>query len=180
MTGRLIGVVGPSGVGKDTLMNALSHSSPEFEIVRRVITRSGDLGGEDFEAVSEAEFERRRIAGAFCVHWNAHGLRYGIPYDVRVKVGKGQQLLVNLSRDVLVDVALVFPIFSVLHVTARPETLAARLLGRGRETEDEIARRLERAARPLPSGLTILTVSNDGALEETVDEALALLHPVRV
>lgn len=179
MTGRLVAVVGPSGVGKDTLMRALSDASPEFGLVRRVITRSAELGGEDFEAVSEDEFELRRKSGAFCVDWRAHGLRYGIPDDVRLRVGKGEQLLVNLSRDVLIDVGTVFSRFSVLNVTARPETLAARLAGRGRETADEITRRLARAARPLPQGLSILTVSNDDRLEETVDAALALLQPVR-
>lgn len=179
MTGRLIGIVGPSGVGKDTLMRALSNSCPEFALVRRVITRSPELGGEDFDAVSEDEFDLRRKSGAFCVHWRAHGLLYGIPDDVRLRVGRGEQLLVNLSRDVLVDVGSVFPRFSVLNVTAKPETLARRLAGRGRESADEIARRLDRAARPLPQGLSILTVSNDHRLEETVIAALALLHPVR-
>lgn len=179
MTGRLIGVVGASGVGKDTLMRALSDSCPEFGIVRRAITRPADLGGEDYQAVSEDEFERRRAAGDFCIDWRAHGLRYGIPDAVRLQVGKGEQLLVNLSRDVLVDVSTVFPRFSVLNITASPETLASRLAGRGRETAEDITRRLERASRPLPKGLSIFTVSNDDRLEDTVDDALALLHPVR-
>lgn len=178
MSGRLIGVVGPSGVGKDTLMRALDGACPDFDIARRVITRPADLGGEDYEPVSEAEFESRRAAGAFCISWRAHGLRYGIPDTVRLRVAKGEQLLVNLSRDVLVDIATVFPHFSVLNVTAQPETLAVRLAGRGRESAEDIARRLGRANRPLPQGLSILTISNDGPLEDAVDDALALLHPV--
>ena len=40
MTGLLVGVVGPSGVGKDTIMAAISEAAPEFGIVRRVITLS--------------------------------------------------------------------------------------------------------------------------------------------
>ena len=179
MTGRLIGVVGPSGVGKDTLMRALADASPDLALVRRVITRAPELGGEDYEAVNDAEFEARRLSGAFCIHWRAHGLRYGIPDSIRLRVGKGEQLLVNLSRDVLVDVATAFPRFAVLSVTAADETLAARLTQRGRETSDEIVKRLERARRPLPIELTVYSVSNDGALEDAVDEALALLHPVR-
>lgn len=179
MTGRLIGVVGPSGAGKDTLMRALANASPDFELVRRTITRAPDLGGEDFDAVTEEDFEARRRAGHFCIHWRAHGLRYGIPDQIRLRVGKGEQLLVNLSRDVLVDVATVFPCFAVLNVIASDQTLAARLSSRGRETDEDIARRLARAGRALPDGLTIYTVSNDGAIEDAMDEALALLHPVR-
>ena len=179
MTGRLIGVVGASGVGKDTLMRALTEASPELSLVRRVITRAPCMGGEDYEPVTEAEFETRRKAGEFCIHWQAHGLRYGIPDDIRRRVAKGEQLLVNLSRDVLTDVAKVFPRFAVLNITASDETLAARLSGRGRETADQIARRLDRARRALPEGLTIHNVSNDGPLSDTVNEALALLYPVR-
>lgn len=179
MTGRLIGVVGPSGVGKDTLMAGLSHAFTEFELVRRVITRDGTLGGEDFEAATPDEFQRRAAAGDFCVHWEAHGLLYGIPDAVRFRIGKGEQMLVNLSRNVLTQVAEVFPNFEVLNITASPETLAKRLQGRGRETRDEIARRLARSVKPFPTGLAVHTIHNDGLLEDAVSEALRLLQPVR-
>ncbi len=178
MTGRLICIVGPSGVGKDTLIAALAEASPDFAIVRRVITRAPELGGEDFEGVTEEEFERRRAAGAFCIHWRAHGLSYGIPDEVRLRVGKGEQLLVNLSRGVLEEVAAKFPQFAVLNVTASAEVLAARLADRGRETPEEIEARLNRSS-DLPEGLPIVTIENDGPIEETVDAALGLLHPVR-
>ena len=180
MNGRLIGVVGPSGAGKDSLMNALVARRSDFGIVRRVITRPPDQGGEAYDAVTEDEFDRLRAAGAFCVDWRAHGLRYGIPDTVRPRIAGGEQLLVNLSRDVLTDVAPVFPGFTVLNVIAARETLAARLAARGRESGDEIARRLDRAPRPMPPGLPVLTVSNDGALADTVDAAIAGLQPVRV
>ena len=179
MTGRLIAVVGPSGVGKDSLMQALIARCPDLGLVRRVITRQGDLGGEDFDAVGEAEFESLRRAGRFCVTWRAHGLFYGIPEETRLRVAAGEHLLVNLSRDVLSEVAAAFPSFAVLNVTARDDTLAARLRARGRETEEDIARRLARAAKPLPEGLPVLTVCNDGALDDAVDRALALIQPVR-
>ena len=177
MTGQLIGVVGPSGVGKDRLMTALAESGAGFSLVRRVITRKADLGGEDFEHVSEPEFELRRHNGAFCLNWSAHGLRYGIPDEVRVRASKGERLLANLSRDVLPDAAKLFADFCVLHVTASPDTIAKRLADRGRETIDDIKRRLARASAPLPSNLTVHTVENNGALEQTVFAALALLQP---
>ena len=180
MTGRLIGVVGPSGVGKDSVMQALASSVTGFTLVRRVITRDARAGGEDFEAVTEAEFERRRQAGAFCLHWEAHGLHYGIPKSVKDRIAKGEDVLVNLSRNVLRDLHAVFPRITILNITASPETLAERLAKRGRETPDDIAKRLAKASRILPEGLEILEINNDGALEDTVAEALALLHPASV
>lgn len=179
MTGRLIGVVGPSGVGKDSLMAGLSATCTEFGLVRRVITREAHLGGEDYDAVSEAEFARMEADGAFCLSWQAHGLYYGIPDAVRLSIAKGEQMLVNLSRTVLPLVGDVFPHFEVINVTASPETLAARLEGRGRESREEIARRLSRSVAAFPEDLTVHTVHNDGLLEDAVTMALELLQPVR-
>ena len=56
MKGQLIAVVGPSGAGKDTLIEAARRARPDLLIVRRVITRPTESGGEDFEGVTEAEF----------------------------------------------------------------------------------------------------------------------------
>ena len=83
MTGRLIAVVGPSGAGKDTLMAAIGRARPDLHIVRRVVTRPSEAGGEPFEGVTEAEFRQRQTRGDFLFAWAAHGLSYGIPASVR-------------------------------------------------------------------------------------------------
>lgn len=178
MTGRLIGVVGPSGVGKDTVMQAIADRRSDIGLVRRVITRGRDSGGEDFVAVSEEEFAKLAHSGAFCLHWRAHGLSYGVPAEVLARIAAGEVLLVNLSRQVLPQAAATVPGFSALNLTARPETLAARLAGRGREDRDAIAKRLARADMALPAGVSVLNLSNDGPIEATVEAALALLYPV--
>lgn len=169
MTGRLIGVVGPSGVGKDTVMQAVAADWPGLHLVRRVITRPEDAGGEDFEGVSADAFAQRAEAGAFALHWEAHGLRYGIPVEVGEMLADGGVAMVNLSRAVLTEAQARFPGFSVLSLTAAPEVLARRLTGRGRESADEIAQRLARAGTGLPGGLDhVVTIDNSGALGDTV------------
>jgi ribose 1,5-bisphosphokinase len=151
--GRLIGVVGPSGVGKDSLMEALVARRPDLHRVRRVITRPETAGGEVFEGITPALFAARAAGGDFALHWTAHGLSYGVPARVRDVLGTGRDALVNLSRGVLGKAARQFETFHVLHVTARPEVLAARLNARGRETPQDIARRLARPAPAFPPGL---------------------------
>ncbi|MCE0506438.1 phosphonate metabolism protein/1,5-bisphosphokinase (PRPP-forming) PhnN [Roseivivax sp. GX 12232] len=178
--GRLIAVVGPSGVGKDSVMAGLAAADPRFRLVRRVITREAGLGGEDFEPVSEATFAARQAAGAFCLSWHAHGLSYGIPAATRAEVAAGETRLANLSRLVLPEAATCFPGLEVLHITARPETLARRLAGRGRESLEEIAARQARAALPLPKGLPVTEIANDGPLTQTVARALSALTRARV
>ncbi|TCM79270.1 phosphonate metabolism protein/1,5-bisphosphokinase (PRPP-forming) PhnN [Rhodovulum steppense] len=180
MAGRLFAVVGPSGVGKDTLLAAVRDRHPLCHLVRRVITRAPDAGGEAFDAVTEAEFARLRAAGGFALHWRAHGLCYGIPSAIDEVLAEGRDVLFNGSRAVLGEAAARYPRLRVLHVTARPETLAWRLAGRGRESADEIAARLGRAGYALPSGLCITRIENDGALEQAVAAMLAALQPERV
>ncbi|MBY6004530.1 phosphonate metabolism protein/1,5-bisphosphokinase (PRPP-forming) PhnN [Salipiger bermudensis] len=179
MSRRFFAVVGPSGVGKDTLMEALAARVPGLHLVRRVITRPESAGGEAFEGVSEADFEARVATGDFALHWRAHGLRYGVPASVDAVLAEGRPALCNLSRAVLPEAAERFAAMRVLHVTARPEVLARRLAGRGRESEDEIATRLARAGFPLPGGLDVVEIDNSGALEAAVAAALAALQPVR-
>ena len=101
MTGRLICVVGPSGAGKDTLIDVARTQRPDLVIVRRVITRPSALGGEDFDGVTQAEFERRKAAGDFALDWRAHGLSYGLPAATLALRDEGHDLLVNGSRAAL-------------------------------------------------------------------------------
>ena len=178
--GTFIAVVGPSGVGKDSVMAGLHDALPGAHMVRRVITRSPDLGGEVFDAVTVPEFEVMAANGAFALHWQAHGLHYGIPLTVKYQLNKGTDCLANLSRSALPEVGRLFPKVTVLNITAAPETLARRLALRGRESEADIARRLAQAEKPLPAGLNVIHLSNDGPLHDTVARAIALLQPVGV
>ncbi len=65
MPGRIFAIVGPSGAGKDTLIEAARRARPDLHIVRRVVTRPAEAGGEPYEGVTEEEFLRRRQAGGF-------------------------------------------------------------------------------------------------------------------
>ncbi len=180
MAGRFIAVVGPSGVGKDSLMEGLCSIRADLHRVRRVITRSPDLGGEDFEHVSESLFAARAASGDFALHWTAHGLSYGIPNTVRNVMADGKDALANLSRTMLQAADDTFDDLLVLHVTASPEILARRLAQRGREHDHEIDRRLARPKPVMPEGLKTITIDNSGPLAKSVAAAAAALYPEKV
>ncbi|MHC0052607.1 phosphonate metabolism protein/1,5-bisphosphokinase (PRPP-forming) PhnN [Actibacterium sp. D379-3] len=180
MAGRLFAVVGPSGAGKDTLMVAARARRPDLHLVRRVITRPSDAGGEDFEGVSEADFAARCAAGGFALWWQAHGLSYGIPAAIDTALAGGQDVLFNGSRGVLADAVRAYPGLTVLHVTAPVPVLAARLAERGRESAEDIARRLDRAGYALPAGLRVRVICNDGDLDTAVQAMLNAVQPERV
>ena len=84
MAGRLIYLIGPSGSGKDSLLDAARPQLAErgCRIVRRVITRSAEAVGEAAHGVSAEQFAVMRTEGAFALSWQANGLSYGIPREI--------------------------------------------------------------------------------------------------
>jgi ribose 1,5-bisphosphokinase len=165
----LVLVVGPSGAGKDTLLDAARQTladDPRFRFVRRVITRPADAGGEAHEPATAEEFAARD----FALQWQAHGLSYGIPADA---IEEDAVVVANVSRTVIADAARRFPT-RVIEVTAPSDVLAARLAARARETAADVAARVSRRVA-LPDHVHVETVVNDASLAEGVARFLAAL-----
>ncbi len=176
-TGQLFLVVGPSGAGKDSLIEGARQALaelPQFIFPRRIITRQSDPGSEDHFTLSEAEFERQQAAGAFFLHWGAHELRYALPGDIAGALAGGSTVIANVSRTVIDEARRRHPATTVVFVTAPQEVLEQRLLARGREDAAAVKRRLARSAA-LPGGANVVTIVNDGSLEEALEEFLAVL-----
>ncbi|MEM8849575.1 MAG: phosphonate metabolism protein/1,5-bisphosphokinase (PRPP-forming) PhnN [Pseudomonadota bacterium] len=171
---RLAAIVGPSGVGKDSLIAGLAAADARLRPLRRVITRPAD-DTEPFVSASNAQFDAQLAEGAFLLHWGAHGLRYGVPRAELVALAPDQTGLVNLSRSVLGQAAASVPSLLVLSVTAPPHVLARRLAGRGRETGQQIAARLDRPRPAPPPGVVVVPIDNGGSLDQAVGSALAAL-----
>ncbi|WP_296765558.1 phosphonate metabolism protein/1,5-bisphosphokinase (PRPP-forming) PhnN [Sediminimonas sp.] len=177
--GRLFAVAGPSGAGKDTLIEAACRARPGLVRARRVITRPETAGGEDFEGVSAAAFEQRRAAGAFAIHWQAHGLCYAIPAGINTDLATGRDVIFNGSRAALAQAAVRYPGLRVLLVRASPEVLAQRLTARGREDAARIAARLARRVPDLPAGVPVAEIDNSGTVAEGAAAMLAAIQPER-
>jgi phosphonate metabolism protein PhnN/1,5-bisphosphokinase (PRPP-forming) len=168
----LVLVVGPSGAGKDTLLDAARTAldgDARFRFVRRVITRPAEAGGEAHEAVTPAEYATRR----FALRWHAHGIDYGISEDIETDLAAGRVVVASVSRGVIAEAASRYPVH-VIEVTAPTHVLAARLAARGREDADDIARRLARDV-PLADGVPTEKVVNDSTLEAGAARFLAAL-----
>lgn len=174
--GRLVLVVGPSGAGKDTLIDAAREAlrgDPRVVFARRVVTRSPSAF-EDHDSLDEAAFEAARAG--FALAWEAHGLRYGVPSAIDDVVRAGRVVVVNASRTVVALARERYAQARVVLVDAPAQVRAARLEGRGRESAGEIGARLERAAvRPGETEPPDLVIVNDRSVEAGVRALLSAL-----
>lgn len=176
--GQLVAVVGPSGAGKDTVLDAACRAAPWLVRAKRVITRDEDKGGEDHIGVSDEAFEAGLAAGAFLFHWQAHGLRYAVPVSVVAALKEGKTVLFNGSREALPAIMESYPDLRVVVITTDRETLSRRLEERGRETAAEIEKRLERGRIAVPEGIPFMEIDNSGRVKDSVAQLLAALGQV--
>lgn len=177
-------VVGPSGAGKDTLIDgarARLAQGDRYVFATRTITRPSDAPGEAHIGVTEAAFAAREAAGAFLVTWQAHGLHYGLDATLRDVLSAGRHVVANGSRAILPKLIGKVERLVVVEVSAPVEVLAARIAGRGRETQAQIAARLARTVTAYPTDVPLVRVSNDSTsdvgIERFVDALQACAAP---
>lgn len=167
MSGTFVAVVGPSGVGKDSLIGfARERLEPSGRVVfvRRVVTRPADGGSEDHASMDEAAFIEAEATGEFALSWAAHGLRYGLPVTLEADLKAGRAVVANLSRGMIPAVLERYPETLVVSVTAERDVIAQRLAQRGRETPETIQLRLNRSVGNEAQAGTV-RIDNSGALE---------------
>ncbi len=186
MTGRLIYLIGPSGSGKDSVLDAarVTLAGQGCRVARRVITRSAEASGESAEAVSAEEFARREAQGEFAMSWYANGLSYGIPAAIDDWLAGGDDVLVNGSRGYLPEARRRYPHLLAVLLTVEDETLRQRLHARGRESAEEIEARLARNAGFADTLLAgenpdLCLLDNSGSLAQTCQRLLQLIEDHR-
>jgi guanylate kinase len=152
----LVVISGPSGVGKDAVIEALRHR-PEARRTNHVVTyttrarRAGEVDGVSYHFVDPERFAAMRAAGELLEASEVHGHWYGTPRD---QVVDG----LTLGRDVLLKIDVqgarkvrrrVPQAVLIFMVAPSPEDLAARLRGRATESADELELRQRDALREL-------------------------------
>jgi phosphonate metabolism protein PhnN/1,5-bisphosphokinase (PRPP-forming) len=164
MSGIWIIVCGPSGAGKDTVLawaRVQLAACANVVFAQRLITRPAHPES-DHLPIEAAEFERRRKAGEFALHWQAHGFDYAIAQPYAAQVAAGCAVVVNGSRahvDTLrAQGAPAGGSLRTVQIVAPPALLIERLAARQRESAAAVAARLARTAqlRQLAADATIV------------------------
>ncbi len=179
--GRLVYVMGASGVGKDSLLEELRSIVPDLPLAYavRYITRPASDGGEKHIPLSRNRFERLAAQGFFALHWASHGRLYGISSSSTAVLEQGLFLLVNGSRAAFPQALALFPDLLPVLVSAPVAVLRERLLKRGRESEPELNARLQKASMPIPGEEHVsdwIRIDNSSSLHEA---ALVLAEELR-
>lgn len=179
-TGALVCIVGPSGAGKDSLLDKAREAltgNENFLFPRRLVTRSKGAG-EDHDTISQEEFDAGVRDGTFALHWQAHGLSYALPASIGDAVMQGKVVVCNVSRAIIPHIFERFSRVFVVLITAPPAIITERLRKRGRESSASIAARLERN-RKLSAVLSPdLTIMNTGPVEIGGERLVSFLHRV--
>ncbi len=140
-------IVGPSGSGKDTLIDYVTKRLP-VKRVKRVITRELNEY-EDFNSVSVDDFNTMD----FLITWESYGKKYGIPL-----LGSGDYII-NVSRKVVDELRSKTDV-KVVELTASKEVLIERVNRRVRDSINEKKERINRVVE-VNSDFIIDTSSSD-------------------
>lgn len=184
--GLLFVVSGPSGAGKDTLVDALRARTPRIRYSVSATTRDprpGEVEGQHYFFLSQREFERRREAGEF-LEWRVYnGNLYGTPRDyVEETIAEGYDVIMKPEVNGALAVQAAYPAAVLIFlVPDKFSYLRDRLLARRTETNEEIARRLEIAHQEMQyiRSFDYIVINEQHRSEEAVEDLAAVLHAER-
>ncbi len=178
--GHLVLVVGPSGAGKDSVINAVKKrftGDPKFIFPRRVVTRNVVVATEDHDSLTELAFAEAVNNKAFALWWHAHNNSYGIPASIEDDLRSGHTVIFNCSRDIIAEAAERFLKLTVVEITAPREVLVERIVARGRETREHAMLRVSREVRPFPPQVAVVRIENTGPLHDAVEQICNIIAP---
>lgn len=165
---KLILIVGPSGVGKDTLLKKIRNKIEAY-FVSRHITRAPDDSEQNY-FVTPKEFLKLKEQGFFVATWNAHSFDYGIAKD---ELQDGANII-SVSRSSVGDFEKMFDDVVTINITAPKEICNQRLHQRNRENENDIKERLLNSSKPI-CAKNLIQFSNDLPLELSTLKFLELI-----
>ncbi len=153
-SGKLIVLTGPSGVGKGTLMRSLLQRHPELYYSVSATTRAprpGEVDGKNYYFISRSKFEQLVAQGEFLEWAEFAGNYYGTPREaVLSQVQSGKLVVLEIELEGARQVRASFPqALSLFILPPSFEELERRIRGRGQDSEEAIARRLQRAKQEI-------------------------------
>ena len=177
MNPLIVLISGPSGVGKDSVINKLRDNFNSINVIITVTTRSirgGEIDGRDYIFVDQKDFERMKKANEFLEYANVYGNQYGVPKDqVKAALSRGQDALIKADVQGANTIMKLEP--CVLSIFIMPESindLEKRLTKRMTESKQALKVRLDTAMTEIDQSgnFEFIVYNKEDRIEQTLQE----------
>ena len=179
----LIVISGPSGVGKDTVIQSMKERGLPFRFVVTANTRAqreGEAHGRDYWFVSKEEFARMIETDELIEYAVVYGDYKGVPKQkVREALAGDKDVILRLDVQGAESIRKLAPAALLIFLAAGSEDeLVQRLESRNTETPEELKLRIATARKELQriEAFDYVIVNRDDCLEETVDTIRAIIE----
>ena len=179
----LVVISGPSGVGKDTVLDRMKQRGLPFHFVVTATTRPrrpGEVEGEDYFFVGEQEFLDMIEKGELIEHALVYNDHKGVPrQQIRAAMESGQDVVRRVDVQGAKTIQSLAPEALLIFLTARDEDeLSRRLRKRRTESEADLKLRLEAAKEELGylDIFDYVVLNADSTVETAVDTILAIIE----
>ena len=177
MNPLIVLISGPSGVGKDSVINKLRDDFNSINIIITATTRTiraGEINGRDYIFVDQKDFERMKKANEFLEYANVYGNQYGVPKDqVKSALSRGQDALIKADVQGAKTIMKLEP--RVLSIFIMPESindLEKRLTKRMTESKQALKVRLDTAMTEIDQSgnFEFIVYNKEDRIEQTLQE----------
>ncbi len=178
--GNLFIISAPSGAGKTTLCNYLRKAFPQLEYSVSATTRpprTGEIDGRDYHFVTRKQFKRGIREGLWAEWARVHDNYYGTPAaPIEKALAQGRSVLLDVDVQGARQLVSRFPeAVTIFIMPPDMATLKKRLCGRGTDSPQVIARRLENARCEMQQKDFYRHVIVNDDLQAAVDKLVALV-----
>jgi guanylate kinase len=182
----LVVISGPSGAGKDAVLQAMKAKGYPFHFVVTVTDRApraGEMDGKDYYFISTAQFKAKIKAGEFLEHAKVYGDRKGVlRSEVRQALASGLDVVLRVDVQGAATIRELVPEAVAIFLTAAcEEELIGRLKQRRTESAAKLRRRIAtaRAEMARVPEFEYVVVNRQGELDDAVRRIVAIMEAER-
>lgn len=179
---RLYVISGPSGVGKDTIIDSLRPRLPDFHFAVTATTRPrrpGEIEGVHYFFLTDDEFSRHLDEGEFIEHAEVYSNRYGVPKGgIRAALREGRNAIVKVDVQGAATIrALSNAAIMIFLMPTSIEELTRRLWTRKTDAKDALMHRINTASNELArvAEFDYRVFNEEGQVDKALDDIIAII-----